>query len=141
MGIHCDTTLCSGPRAVVAGEWRAQVAEARAGFGSEEEHAESDEEENVDTELTAYQQWQAEQPHDVKDNRALLRPYAAKCRNWSGRVGSCSYGQGCHFRHDTDARDRPEFEEWRARNPGGPQPKLTTELSQSCLRHRRDISS
>ena len=130
MGIHCDTTLYAGPPAVVAGKWRENINgardEARDLFGSAEESGEEHEgeDEEVDIELTAYQQWQAEKQGDIKDTRPL-RPHAAACRSWTGRIGSCFYDQNCHFRHDTAAFDRPEFEEWRARNPGGPESKLT----------------
>ena len=44
MGIHCDTKLSSGPRAVIAGQWREHLGEARdRGYEDDEEEEEEEE--------------------------------------------------------------------------------------------------
>eukprot|EP00966_Prymnesium_polylepis_P103581 2398156-Prymnesium_polylepis.2 len=58
MGIHCDTKLFSGPRAVVAYEWSAHKAEML----EDEGEGEADEDEEEDEETKEYRQWQGACP-------------------------------------------------------------------------------
>jgi len=117
MGIDCETKVFSGPRFVVANEWRSHKAEHRDRFDHGEE-GEEEEEEEMDSEESELDDWRRREPSSFVDTREL-RPNSRPCRSWDDGRGSCYHGHRCHFRHDTPAKERPAYKEWLARRPEG----------------------
>ena len=124
MGIHCDTSISSGPRHVVKRIFRQHVDEYRANRGMSDASDDSEANEEDAAHEATMEAWNAARPSSITDSRALLRPHASACRNWDEAVnrcgvGRCYFGDGCHFRHETDAVHRPEYKQWEAQRPAG----------------------